>query len=40
MPENLWFLDFNYDCFMGLFEFVIGEWICWWRHNTNPGHQV
>jgi len=25
---------------MGLFEFVVGEWICWWRHNTNPGYQV
>jgi len=25
---------------MGVFEFVDGEWICWWRHNTNPGYQV
>jgi len=25
---------------MGLFEFVVGETICWWRHNTNPGYQV
>jgi len=23
---------------MGLFEFVVGEWICWWRRNTNPGY--
>jgi len=22
------------------FEFVVGEWICWWCHNTNPGYQV
>ena len=21
---------------MWLFEFVVGEWICVWRHNTNP----
>jgi hypothetical protein len=21
---------------MWLLEFVIGEWICWWRHFTNP----
>jgi hypothetical protein len=20
---------------MGLFEFVVGEWICLWRYNTN-----
>jgi len=25
---------------MGLFEFVIGEWTCWRRHNTKPGYQV
>jgi len=25
---------------MGLFEFVVGEWICWWRHNTNTGYRV
>jgi len=25
---------------MGLFEFVVGEWIWWQRHNTNPGCQV
>ena len=25
---------------MGLFEFVVGECICWWHHNTNPGYQV
>jgi hypothetical protein len=24
---------------MWLFEFVVGEWISWWRHNTNPGYQ-
>jgi hypothetical protein len=35
-----WFLDFNYVYFMGLFEFVVGEWICWQCHNTNPGYQV
>jgi hypothetical protein len=22
-------LDFNYNYFMGLFEFVVGEWICY-----------
>jgi len=25
---------------MGLFEFVVGEWICWRSHNTNPGYLV
>jgi len=25
---------------MGLFEFVVGEWICWRRHYTNLGYQV
>jgi len=25
---------------MRLFEFFIGECICWRRHNTNPGYQV
>ena len=25
---------------MGLFEFVVEEWICWRRHNTNPEYQV
>jgi len=25
---------------MGLFEFDVGEWICWRRRNTNPGYQV
>jgi hypothetical protein len=30
----------NYDYFMWLFEFVVGGWTCWWRHNTNPGYQV
>ena len=25
---------------IGLFEFVVADWICWWRHNTNPGCQV
>jgi len=25
---------------MELFEFIVGEWICRWRHNTNPGYQV
>jgi len=25
---------------MGLFEFAVGEWICWLRHNTKPGYQV
>ena len=25
---------------MGLFEFVIGELIFWWRHNTNPDYEV
>jgi len=25
---------------MGLFEFVCGEWIRWWRHNTNPDHHI
>jgi len=25
---------------MGLFEFVIGERICWWRHNTNQCYQI
>jgi len=25
---------------MRLFEFVVDEWICWWRHNTNQGYQV
>ena len=25
---------------MGLFEFVVSGWICWRRHNTNPGYQV
>jgi len=33
-------LRFNYDYFMELFEFVVSEWIYWWRHNTNPGYQV
>jgi len=23
---------------MGLSEFIVGEWICWWHHNTNPGY--
>jgi len=23
---------------MRQFEFVVGEWICWRRHNTNPGY--
>jgi hypothetical protein len=27
--------DFNYDYSMWLFEFVVGEWIRWWHHNTN-----
>jgi len=31
---------FNYDYFMELFEFVVGKWICWWHHKTNPGYQV
>jgi len=31
-----WFIDY----FIVLFEFVVGEWICWWRHNINPGYQV
>jgi hypothetical protein len=26
--------------FMWLFEFVVGEWIRWWSHNTNPGYQI
>ena len=38
--EIEWFLDFIYDYFMGLFEFVIGKWICLQRHNTNPDYQV
>ena len=21
-------------------ECVVGEWIIWWRHNTNPGYHV
>jgi len=25
---------------MGLFEFVVGEWTCCRRHNTNQGYQV
>jgi len=25
---------------MGLFEFVVGEWICWQRHTTNQCIQV
>jgi len=25
---------------MLLFEFVAGEWICWWRHYSNLGYQV
>jgi hypothetical protein len=25
---------------MWLFEFVVSESICWWRHNTNPGYRV
>jgi len=25
---------------MGLFEFDIGKWICWRRHNTNPGLNI
>ena len=25
---------------MALFEFVVGEWICGQRHNTNPDYQV
>ena len=27
------------DYFMWLFEYVVGEWTRWWRHNTNPGYQ-
>jgi len=23
-----------------LFEFVVGGWTRWWRHNTNPGYRV
>jgi hypothetical protein len=34
------YLDFNYDYIMGLFEFVIGEWICRRCYNVNPGYQV
>jgi hypothetical protein len=34
---NKYFL--KYDYFMGLFEFVVGEWICWRCHNTNPDYQ-
>ena len=34
------FLDSNYDYFMGLFEFAVGECICWRRHNTNPDYQI
>jgi hypothetical protein len=30
---------FNYDYFIGLFEFVVGERICWRHHNINPGYQ-
>ena len=43
IPSNLIFTTkFNdsYDYFMGLFEFVVGKWICWWHHNTKPGYQV
>jgi len=25
---------------MSLVEFVVGEWIRWWRYNTDPGYQV
>jgi hypothetical protein len=25
---------------IGLFEFVVGEWACCLRHNTNPSYQV
>jgi hypothetical protein len=25
---------------MWLFQFVVGGWICWRRHNINPGYQV
>jgi len=32
--------NFNYHYFMGLFEFVHSEWICWRLHNTNPGYQA
>jgi hypothetical protein len=34
--KEWWFLDFNYDYFIWLFEFVVGGWTRWWRHNTNP----
>ena len=38
--EKKLFLDFNDDYFIELIEFVFGEWICWRRHNNNPGYQV
>jgi len=46
-PYNLMFTTkcndssiLNYDFFMRLFELVVAEWICWRRHNLNPGYQV
>ena len=38
--KNKLFLDFNYYYLVELFEFVVGEWICWQCHNTNPCYQV
>jgi len=35
IPYNLiftiFFYNLNYDYFIGLFEFIVGEWICWRR---------
>jgi hypothetical protein len=43
IPYNLIFTTkfndssiFNYDYCTWPFKFVIGKWICWWRHNTIP----
>ena len=28
------------SCDYNVFEFVVGGWTRWWRHNTNPGYRV
>ena len=35
LQQIKWFIDLNYDYFMQRYEFVGGEYICWWCHNTN-----
>ena len=46
IPYNLIFAtkytDFSIliTIIMERFEFVVGEWICSRRHNTNPGNQI